>query len=65
MAEQLGRIRGRFILSLNDVTEIRQIFARFPMEPVETAYSASSGQPKKVGELIITSGHITNGEVNG
>lgn len=35
MAERLGRLKGRFILSINDVPETRAAFGGFTMEPVE------------------------------
>ncbi|WP_304616943.1 DNA adenine methylase [Paracoccus sp. (in: a-proteobacteria)] len=42
MAAALGAIRGRFILSLSDVPEVRQIFAAFHLQPVSTTYSIAS-----------------------
>lgn len=42
MADQLGRIQGRFLLSINDVPEIRAIFAAFHIEPVTTSYSIAN-----------------------
>lgn len=55
LAEQLGRIRGRFVLSLNDVPEVREVFGRFAMTEVTTAYSinAKGTQPARP-ELVIT-----------
>ena len=55
MAKQLGALKGRFILSLNDRPEVREIFAAFPMEAVQTTYTISAGPAaKKAGELIIS-----------
>lgn len=55
MAEQLGRIQGRFILSINDRPEIRDLFAAFRIEAVETSYTlAGMDKARKVGELVIT-----------
>ncbi len=34
MADQLGRIRGRFLLSINDTAEIRETFADFIIDEV-------------------------------
>lgn len=52
MAARLGRLKGRFILSINDVPEIRALFGKFEMEPVELLYGVQSGaRPAK--ELII------------
>lgn len=55
MAKQLGALKGRFILSLNDRPEVREIFAAFSMEAVQTTYTISAGPAsKKAGELIIS-----------
>jgi hypothetical protein len=45
LAEQLGGIRGQFILSINDTPEIREIFGRFELEEVETTYSIGTKTP--------------------
>lgn len=57
LADQLGRLKGRFILSLNDVPEVREIFGRFRMEEVTTAYSIgnAAGARGTRGELVICS----------
>ena len=55
MAEQLRGIRGRFILSLNDHTDVRRIFAGFDFREEGLTYSvAGCGKAKAVGELIIS-----------
>ncbi|PRD45325.1 DNA methyltransferase [Phyllobacterium phragmitis] len=56
MAERLGRIKGRFIVSINDVPEIRSIFSAFAIEDVSLTYSVSGGKGKAVQELIISGG---------
>ncbi len=57
MAAQLAAIKGRFILSLNDVPEIRETFSAFKVEAVQTTWSAAGGKHQKnVGELIIEGG---------
>lgn len=54
MAKQLGALKGRFILSLNDVPEVREIFARFQIEEVTTTYTiASKGAQPERRELVI------------
>jgi DNA adenine methylase len=53
LAERLGNLQGRFVLSLNDRPEVREIFAAFRMVEVELTYTISSSAPKDVGELII------------
>jgi DNA adenine methylase len=55
MAALLATLKGRFILSLNDVEEVRRTFAGFEIETVETVYSVHDKRPgKKAGEVIIT-----------
>lgn len=49
----LGAIEGRFILSINDTPEIRAIFGRFAIEPVQLNYQLS-GKVTAARELIIT-----------
>lgn len=56
LADQLARLKGRFILSLNDVPEVREIFGRFAMAEVKTTYSiAAKGALPERGELLIAS----------
>lgn len=56
MAEVLAGIQGRFLLSLNDVPEVRATFAPFQLAPVITNYSignhAGAGQARS--ELLIS-----------
>lgn len=57
LAEQLGRARGKFLLSINDTPEVRDTFASFVMRPIETTYTiatAATGGGKCVGELLIS-----------
>lgn len=56
MADQLSRLKGRFILSLNDHPDVRSIFAGFQLTEVETTYSVGSKktiEEARRGELII------------
>lgn len=54
MAEQLATLRGPFLLSLNDHEEVRRIFARFELIPVEVSYGiAGGGQAGRAKELLI------------
>jgi len=51
----LHGIQGRFLKSLNDHPGVREVFAGFRMERVETGYSLpGAGQTKRVGELLIS-----------
>lgn len=55
MAEVLGGIKGRFILSINDVPAIRKTFSAFRQRPVSLTYSVSGkGARTPAKELIIT-----------
>lgn len=52
LAAQLATIKGRFILSLNDVPEVRDIFEAFEIAQVDTTYSVGrNNTPAK--ELLI------------
>jgi DNA adenine methylase len=56
MAECLANLKGRFILSINDVPPIREIFGHFEMLPVNLNYSIAGGTGSPAKELIITGG---------
>jgi len=50
----LARLQGKFILSINDVPEIRKLFKGFNIEKVDTSYIAGGADRKKrVSELLI------------
>lgn len=55
IAKQLEGIKGKFILSINDTPEIRDIFKAFDMEGVELNYSIARKAGTKAKELIIQS----------
>ncbi len=57
LASQLATVKGKFILSLNDKPEVREIFKGFDIEAVQTRYSiAAKGAAKGAvaGEVLIT-----------
>ena len=57
LADLLASVQGRFLLSLNDVPAVREIFGRFMLEEVTTTYSVAGGgaQPGlKARELLIS-----------
>jgi DNA adenine methylase len=58
LARLLEGLRGRFILSLNDVPEVREIFGAFEIEAVQTSYSVSRKVDARgaVGEVLISGG---------
>ncbi|MBA2680374.1 MAG: DNA adenine methylase [Ktedonobacteraceae bacterium] len=53
LAERLRGVQGRFILSLNDVPEVRQIFSTFTIKPLEVSYSATKDGSRRHRELLI------------
>ena len=54
MAALLTGIKGSFILSLNDVPAVRDIFAGFKIKAVKTMYSAAAtGGGKEAAEVLI------------
>lgn len=53
LASQLDGIKGKFILSLNDRPQVRDIFASFRIEAVKTRYSVGASRSKPVGEVLI------------
>lgn len=57
IAERLSRLRGRFLMSINDVPEIRDLFAWARIEEVTTTYTVGnhSGRSNPRAELLITS----------
>ena len=55
MAQLLAGIRGRFILSINDTPEIRELFGDFIIEGVGVRYSVGGNDKgREFPELIIT-----------
>jgi len=53
LAKRLGELRGKFVLSLNDVPEVRRIFHRFHFREIELAYTAQQTAGKRFRELLI------------
>lgn len=57
LAQLLKGIKGKFIMSINDVPEIRMIFSDFYIMEVNTKYSIAtgiSGRSKEAKELLIS-----------
>jgi DNA adenine methylase len=54
LASRLSKIAGKFILSVNDVPETREAFARFAIEGVATRYTIAGGKWSDVSEIIVT-----------
>lgn len=55
LAERLSAVQGRFIMTINDRPETRDLFAHFTVEPVDLVYGVGGGaRPAK--ELIVSGG---------
>ncbi len=56
MATQLAQIKGRFLMSINDVPDIRDLFSRFQIVPVSTTYTIGlhSDRGATRAELLIS-----------
>ena len=55
LADQLEGIEGKFILSLNDRPEVRDLFSAFRIDSVETTYSVQNeGRGKPAREVVIS-----------
>ena len=54
LRDVLAGIKGKFIMSMNDVPEIRKLYKEFRIKEVATTYSAAGAdKKKKVSELLI------------
>jgi DNA adenine methylase len=54
LASLLASLKGRFILSLNDVPGVRSTFSNFKIESVKTTYTASAKGVTAANEVLIT-----------
>jgi DNA adenine methylase len=53
LAGRLLRLTGKFILSLNDHPEVREVFAEFRLQTVDLAYTARRNTRTRHKELLI------------
>ena len=53
LKERLGRVRGKFLLSLDDRFEVRKLFEQFPMRALELSYTAQQRSGSRYRELLI------------
>jgi hypothetical protein len=53
----LSEIAGKFLLSVNDVLEMRETFSRFTIESVATRYTVVGGKGIEVAEIVVTGPH--------
>lgn len=57
MADKLRAIEGRFLLSINDRPEVRNLFAWADIEAVQTTYTIAGGdKASTAAELLIGKG---------
>lgn len=61
MAERLSELKGGFILSINDVPEVRDIFDAFDVEEVTLTYTVARAAAKEAAELLITNRPVAVG----
>jgi hypothetical protein len=52
-AHRLRDLQGQFILSIDDVPEIRKAFAGFDMQEADLHYSVAGGKGRPAEELIV------------
>jgi DNA adenine methylase len=63
LEQRLRKLRGKFVLSLNDVPAVRRIFGGFHFQEIELAYTAQQSAGKRFAELLITNYAIPEPEV--
>ncbi len=54
LAEKLGKVHGKFVLSLNDLPEVRSLFHRFYIKEVALHYSSQKHAGRRYKEVLIT-----------
>jgi len=60
LAERLRSVKGRFVLSLNDLPQVRLIFRHFHIEQVETPYTAQKSAGRRYCEVLITNFKVSH-----
>ncbi|MEQ6331531.1 DNA adenine methylase [Pseudomonas chengduensis] len=58
MAELIGQIKGKAIISLNDHPDIRRVFGRYHIESTDITYTVGGGQGTQAREVLIFSWDI-------
>lgn len=54
LEENLRKLKGKFVLSLNDLLPVRALFRRFRIRPVELAYTSQKKAGRTYKEVLIT-----------
>lgn len=66
LATTLETLKGRFILTMSDSAQTREIYGRFPLTSVELFYTAGgSEKTKRVREIIVTSHNASRNDLLG
>jgi DNA adenine methylase len=58
MADLIGRIQGKAIISLNDHPDIRQAFSRYHIETTDIKYTVGGGKGSDAKEVLIFNWNI-------
>jgi DNA adenine methylase len=62
IADTMVALKGKFILSINDTPEIREIFGRFKLDEVRVTYTIAKGEASgKARELIFSNASVVAG----
>jgi DNA adenine methylase len=54
LEQHLHKIRGRFLLSLDDHPEVRKLFGGWLITPVQIVYTAQRRPKQRYGEVLIS-----------
>ncbi len=54
LEENLRNIQGKFVLSLNDLPEVRKLFHRYVLREIQISYTSQMTAGKRFRELLIT-----------
>jgi len=54
LAARLAKLKGKFVLSLNDRPEVRETFSHFEITPCRITYTAKRDASQRFGEVLIT-----------
>jgi DNA adenine methylase len=59
LEERLRSIKGKFVMSLNNVPQVRKLFRRYTIREIDLAYSVSRAARKRSTEVLITNFRAT------
>jgi len=54
LESRLRGVKGKFVLSLNDVPEVRRLFSNFHIHAIDVSYTAQRSGRRRYGELLIS-----------